>query len=177
MRRWIVFVVMAAGGTSTPIPATAPPLPSTTSSSTTTTVTTTTLPPSTTTTLDRVAEIEAILLELERQRFAAVFNDDREAFRRLFANSAYRSGYEAHWDDMKANLSNWPAELVLEVREILNETPDCVAVRIFQDYSAAIPDGNPREIEAVIERRPDGRWGLSWMGTGWRCDAPHPLGS
>ncbi|HHC09502.1 MAG TPA: hypothetical protein ENK55_12455 [Actinobacteria bacterium] len=177
MRRWIVFVVIAAGCTSTPIPATAPPLPSTTTTWTTTTVTTTTLPPSTTTTLDRVAEIESILLDLEHRRLQALYDDDQEALMGLFANDSYRAGYEDHWEEFRSYILHWPAELVLEVREILNETPDCVAVRIFQDYSAAIPDGNPREIEAVIERRPDGRWGLSWMGTGWRCDAPHPLGS
>ena len=176
MRRWIVFVVIAAGCTSTPIPATAPPLPSTTSSSTTTTVTTTTttLPPSTTT-VDRRAEVEAILLDLQTRRFWALYDGDREAFAELYANDGYLEVDLGSFDLIAFTAA--PDELIVEVDEILVDRPDCIAVKTFEDYRSFLGPDAVGTRTVVLERTPWGTWGFSYVGTGWLCDGPHPLGS
>ena len=61
--------------------------PATTPTSIPTTSTTTTL--ATTTTVDRVAEIEAILQDLAARRFDALYRADTEAFRALYIDNGY----------------------------------------------------------------------------------------
>ncbi|HHO49625.1 MAG TPA: hypothetical protein ENK18_01855 [Deltaproteobacteria bacterium] len=176
MRRWIVFVVIAAGCTSTPTPATAPPLPPTTASSTTTTVTTTTAPPpsTTTTTVDRLAEVEAILLDLERRRLQALYDDDQEAFAELFANDAYLERSLGAFDVVEFTAP--PLDPDFRVLRVLADTGECLAAEVIEDYREFTPYPVVTLI-LVVELRQDGRWGFSYAGTGWLCDGPHPLGS
>ena len=167
-------VSCTAGGT----PATAPSLPAASSTVTTVTAsspTTSMVASPSSSTVDRLAEVQAIFEDLERRRLQALYDGDRDAFAELFANDAYLEEYLANWDELASFIMSPPDGVVIESREILNDSPDCIAVLLFTDYRASIPDGTPGEVEAVVERRTDGTWGLSWQGSGWRCDGPHPL--
>ncbi len=182
--RWLFGAVAAlmlsvaacsdSGSPATTSVASTPATTTTTKSATTTTTgptSPTTVAP--TTTIDRLAEIQAIIQDLEERRLDALFREDEAAFWTLFANDAYLElslevlgtvGFVAE-----------PADIVIEVREILADTGDCLAIVVFNDLSQAFGPEAVGESQEVFERRADGEWGYSYSGTGWACDGPHPL--
>ncbi len=176
---WIVFgmaVLFAAcsgGGTA---PATAPPtsapvsaVPPTTSDLPTTSQATTT----TTTTIDRMAEIEAILLDLVTRRTQSLVDGDEEAFRQVFANQGL---LERSLPALDAGLfDEMPSEISINVLAVIVDTVDCIAVRQLTEMA-----GREREdaepFIVVLERTEADGWGFSFNGEGWACDGPHPFG-
>ncbi len=152
-------------------PATAPPItapPVTTSTS----MTTTTTAVATTTTLDRIAEIQAIFQDLERRRLQAIMDQDEEAFRAVFANAEYE---ERSMRGMALVTVLDPDASVFTVLEVVADSQACIAVIAIEDGSEAIEGaavGEPADY--VVELKGD-IWGISWVGSGWRCDGPHPF--
>ena len=177
---WIVFgtaLVFAACSGSGTTPATAPP---TSPGPSSTVATTSTQPPTatsliepTTTTVDRIAEIEAILLDLNLRRIRALVDGDESAFRSLFANQGYLDRSLPALDE---NLfESMPDEVRVEVVELLHDDVDCLAVRRLT-YVDGQPSGGGEPSIAAVEPLPSGGWGFSFSGEGWQCDGPHPFG-
>jgi hypothetical protein len=134
--------------------------------------TTTTLTvPETTTTLDRVSEIEAIFLDLERRRLQAILDQDEEAYRSVFANEYYEQESMVVFDSVEVIDPNAATVMVAEV---IVDRPDCIAALVTSDQSGVSGTGGIAEDEWVLESSDVG-WGFSWVGRGWLCDAPHPL--
>jgi hypothetical protein len=168
--RWLGFavlslVIVGCSGSSTP--ATTP-----TSVATTSSTTTTTLEVATTTTVDRLTEIEAIYQDLEERRLDALYRGDEEAYRALFANEAYLEE-SAEVLNLVEFQENWPPVFVV-VTEVLQDSARCIAARTATDYSAIFVGGGVGDSVEVIELV-DGVWGISFVGSGWTCDGPHPL--
>ncbi len=176
MRKRIVFGLMilaatASCTTTSDTPATAPSTSSTTSPPIGTLETTTTV--ATTTTLDRIAEIEAIFYDLEVRRLQAIKDQDEEAFRAIFANDAYEEASVAGF--VGPEVLN-PSEITLVVEEVLVDAVGCIAASVTVDGSGAVVGAGSETHEWVIEQL-SGIWGLSYIGSGWRCEGPHPLES
>ncbi len=162
--RWVGFFVasLVVVGCSSSTPATTP-------TSLPTTATTTTL--ATTTTVDRVAEIEAILQSLEQRRIDAVYQDDRDAYRALFANEGFMEASMVVFDELEFDT---PPVVEVEVQALLHDGAECVAARrVLHRFDLDASSGPGFE---VIELR-DGEWLISFVGTGWTCDGPHPFDS
>lgn len=175
----VLVVAACVGGCTTEgsTPATAPDstAPATTQPAPSDPITsTTTIPPATTTTLDRLAEVTAIFDDLERRRLEAIDASDVAAFESVFANGPYLEESRVTLDLVVVVDS-----IGFETTQItlLTDSTDCIAAEISRDMSGAISGGGPGTSVHVVERRPDGAWGLSWIGGGWECDGPHPLGS
>ncbi len=165
------ILLVAAACADSGSPTTAPV--ATTGSDTTTTVpptATSTLAP--TTTLGRLAEVQAIVQDLEERRLDALFREDEEAFRALFANVAYLELSLEVLGNLEFVAE--PTDIDVEVSEILAETEDCLAVEVVTDLTQALgPDALVTQT-LVLEKLADG-WGYSYGGTGWVCSGPHPL--
>ena len=165
---WVRFFVAslllaACSGSSTP--ATTPTFVPTTSSSTTTTI-------EVTTTVDRIAEIEAIYQDLEERRLDALYRGDREAFRALFANAGY---LEESMDvmDLVEFQDDWPPVDVVII-EVLHDSAECIAAEMGTDYTEIFVGGGVGGGIDLIEAK-DNSWGISFSGSGWTCDGPHPF--
>lgn len=168
----LLFVLACTAGCTTvsDTPATAPSttvVTSTVDTSATTTVTT----PETTTTLDRITEIEAIFLDLERRRLQAILDQDEEAYRAVFANEYYEEESMVVFESVEVMDPNSATVTVLEV---LVDRPNCVAARVRSDQTGVSASGGVADDDWVVELS-DGHWGFSWAGEGWQCDPPHPL--
>ncbi len=166
VRFFVASLLLAAcSGSSTP--ATAPTFVSTTASTTTTTI-------EVTTTLDRVAEIEAIYQDLEERRLDALYRGDEVAYRALFANAGY---LEESMDvmDLVEFQDDWPPVDVVII-EVLHDSAECIAVRGGTDYTDIFLGGGVGDGVDVIEATDNG-WGISFSGSGWTCDGPHPFSS
>jgi hypothetical protein len=176
-RTIVVLIVVAAciGGCTTAanVQATAP------SSTAPITLATTTMPPtptstsaSPTTTVDRVTEVTRIFEDLERRRLAAIYSGDLDAFTAVYARASF---LEENRDTIALVQVIDPAAVSTMSLQIVSDGPSCIAARIERDYSRAIQRGGIAQHVYVIERIDDA-WGLSWVGEGWACVGPHPLG-
>jgi hypothetical protein len=166
----LVGTLLASCTTTESNPATTP----TTGPTTTVSTTTTTAPPTTTSAPDRLAEIQAIFQDLEERRLDALYRGDVEAFSALFANEAYLEQDLQSFDLVEFIAA--PENVVIEVTEITFDTADCVAAVVSTDFRSALGAGAKGSGSSVIERK-EGEWGFSWVGEGWACDGPHPLGT
>ncbi|VAW09618.1 hypothetical protein MNBD_ACTINO02-2826 [hydrothermal vent metagenome] len=175
---WILFgmvVVLAACSGSGTAPATAPPTSAATSSNVpmTTSDLPTTSQATTTSTVDRVAEIEAIILDLENRRLDGVAAGDWVAWSATFANEGFMTEARAGLDQ----LGSIPLPRLdgISVAAVIVDSPDCVAATV--DYFTTDSDGvaTQNQTTTVIERRGDGSWGISFRGRGWACEGPHPF--
>jgi ABC-type transport system substrate-binding protein len=174
---WIVFgaaLVFAACSGST-APATAPP---TSPGPSSTVVTTTTQPPTTslietiTTTVDRIAEIEAILLDLVTRRTLAQVERNEDAYRSVFANQGF---LQESMVVFEADLFEvLPPTIEVEVLEVFSDDSECIAVE-SRTRMQGRGNGEWAEGTTVMELLPSGGWGFSFIGTGWACDGPHPF--
>ena len=62
----------------------------------------------------------------------------------------------------------------VEVQALLHDGAECVAARrVLHRFDLDASSGPGFE---VIELR-DGEWLISFVGTGWTCDGPHPFDS
>jgi len=153
------------------------PIPPSTSSSTTPTftpgsvVTTTSSSTLPSTTIDRIAEITALFEDLERRRLQAILDQDEEAFRALFANDEFLNQSIVAMDRV---IVVDPQAAVLTEVEVFADSNDCIGIHATWDKTLAIEQGSLGTADYVLEPTADG-WGFSWIGEGWRCDAPHPL--
>ena len=68
-----------------------------------------------------------------------------------------------------------PFAAVIEVTEVFADDLTCIAVAVSVDMSEAIEGGGfSTDSDHVIELA-GAVWGYSWIGSGWRCDGPHPF--
>ena len=126
----------------------------------------------TTTTLDRVAEIQAIFQDLEVRRPQAIMDHDEEAFRSVFANDEYE---ERSMVAMERTTVVDPFAATFTVMEVVADEPSCLAVHGLKDTTGAIEGGGAGDSADYVLEFFDGQWGMSWIGSGWRCDGPHPF--
>jgi hypothetical protein len=168
----VVAAVFVGGCTSVgDTSATAPSTTAPTITATTTSAITTTTGVITTTTIDRLTEITAIFEDLERRRLQAIYDQDEEAFRALYANAEYLAldveaiGRVDVLDSGAVSVSNV---------HVIGFTDDCIALDAEVDNSKAISGGTSGRTTIVLESVGDG-WGYSWIGDGWACDGSHPL--
>jgi hypothetical protein len=160
--------------------ATAPP---TSDATTTTTIaaTTSSAPPTTNTTVPeaaaRLAEVEEIFRDLEFRRLDALYRNDEEAFRALFANEAYLEESLGALDlELPFNGAPAPGLLNYITFEILVDTEDCLAAST-RVIAPEVLEGESDLGVTVLTRRDDGSWGFAFVGSGWLCNGPHPLES
>jgi hypothetical protein len=166
----------AACTTASGTPATAPSVPETLATTTTqlpTTVFVVVTTEITTTTVDRLSEIQAIYEDLEHRRLQAIYDQDEDAFRTLYANDEYLERSMQVYDTIR--VLHIPSHVKQNVMETLADTDTCIAALIGFDTREVFEGGGIGESIHVIEKKPDGHWGLSWVGTGWICDGPHPF--
>jgi hypothetical protein len=176
---WIVFgtaLVFAACSGNGSTPATAPPTspgPSSTVATTITQLPTTSLVATTTTTVDsdRVAEIETILEVIELGVRQAEFDRDEGAFSRFYLSNGFFERVLPSFLESQPEIR--PTWAQVEVFDIYNDDEDCIAVRAENSWEGGTPYG--RDLVQVLERLPNGDWGISFIGKGWQCDGPHPL--
>jgi hypothetical protein len=168
--------IAACTGSSSSSPATAPETSSTqppvTSAATITATPTTLAPP---TTVDRLAEIEAIFADLEFRRLDALYREDEEAFRAVFANEAY---LEESLDVLGVFVvPGEPAPSLVDVVviQVLVDREDCLAAEIDVVAPEVLDSDTSEPVPIVLSRLPDDTWGFAFVGTGWLCDGPHPL--
>jgi hypothetical protein len=175
IRLAVVLVASMVGlGACTTAQSTPATVPSTTGGivTSTTASTTTTTMLATTSTLDRLTEIQAIFQDLEVRRLQAIMDHDEEAFRAVFANAEYG---DRSVGGMELVTVLDPDAVVYTVVEVFVDGPQCIAVSAFEDATAAIEGSSVDDsIDHVLQRTDDG-WGFSWIGSGWRCNGPHPF--
>jgi hypothetical protein len=169
------FAALVAGcTTASGTPATAPSVPDTVPTTTVTLPPTTTIASTTTTTtIDRISEIQAIYEDLEHRRLQAIYDQDEDAFRSVYANDEYLERSMQVFETIQ--VLNVPSLAKQEVVETLADTDTCIASLIRFDTRNVFEGGGVGESIHVIEKKPNGLWGLSWVGTGWMCDGPHPF--
>ena len=151
----------------------------TTATSTTTTVsdTTTTVPETTTTTLldQRIAEVTEIVRQVDFTFFTAIYEKDEEMLADALAvQERYDNGL-ALMDDESYFIGppTWDAT-VIEVREILIDREDCLAVTYRGDVTAFRGPGAVGDLTTVYWPRPsDGTWRRAYRGDEWQeaCDS------
>ncbi|NOX24297.1 MAG: hypothetical protein GXP36_14560 [Actinobacteria bacterium] len=169
----MAVVLTACSGNGT-VPATAPPTSVTSSSGVP--MTTSDLPTTsqaTTTTVDRVAEIEAVLLDLEIRNLQAQVDRDEAAFRAIYANAGFEErSMQAYNEDLFRSM---PSSVEVEVVDVLYDDGECVAVLHLTTVDGQRAN-NGLALITVLELM-DGRgWGISFSGEGWACEGPHPFG-
>ncbi len=164
--RWVRLVAasLVVVGCSSSTPATTP-------TSTPTTSTTTTL--ATTTTVDRVAEIEAILQDLEERRLDALYRGDEVAYRALFANEAYLEESMVLFDLMEFEAPPEPGRVL--IIQVLSEDETCIALEIESNFVGILKGAEKSASSTVVLERSESGWGFSYVGEGWVCDGPHPF--
>jgi hypothetical protein len=169
------FVALtAACTTANGTPATAPSVPETLATTaapppTTTPVVVTT--EITTTTVDRLSEIQAIYEDLEHRRLQAIYDQDEDAFRGLYANEDYLLLELEAYSVVKVTD---PDGMSLSVITLAKDTPSCIAAVVRIDATTAFVGGAPYETTIVLEGLDSG-WGYSWVGGEWECVGSHPL--
>ena len=158
--RWVRFVAasLVVVGCSSSTPATTPTSVPTTS--------TTTL--ATTTTVDRITEIEAIYQDLEERRLDALYRGDREAFRAVHVDNGYLERSMELFDVVEFD---GPPKVDVEVIRVIHDGAECIAAETVVDRTDRQVTSDPT-VE-VLELR-GGRWLISFVGTGWICNGPHP---
>jgi hypothetical protein len=165
--RWVGLTVLSlviVGCTGSSTPATTPTSVATTSSTTTTTL-------EVTTTVDRLTEIEAIYQDLEERLLIAVYQGDRDGYRALFANEAFMEASMVVFDEL--SFEEEP-RVDVEVLQIMHDGPECVAFE--GTVHRADLGGSSDPGVTVLELRGEA-FLISYVGTGWTCDGPHPFDS
>ena len=154
MRFFVVSLLLAACSGSATRPTTPPLFPST-------------LAPHS---LGRVAEVEAIYQDLEQRRLDALYDDDREAYRALFANHGFVEESMVVFDQLEFEL---PPVVDAEVLGLLHDGAACIA---FERVLHRSDLGGSSDAGVVVLELVDGVWLMSYVGSGWTCDGPHPFG-
>ena len=167
------FAALVAGcTTASGTPATAPSVPDTVPTTTVTLPPTTTITPTTTTTtIDRLSEIQAIYEDLEHRRLQAIYDQDEDAFRSVYANEEYLELELEAFEEVK--VIN-PFGLSLSIVELTRDDESCIAAVVQIDEVSAFEGGSSYTTTIVLESVTTG-WGYSWVGEEWRCDGSHPL--
>ena len=164
--RWARFFgvgLLLAACSATSTPATTP-----TFVPTTTTTTTTSGP---TTTVDRVAEIEAIYQDLEQRRLDALYQGNQVAFRAVHVENGY---LEENMEAFELAEFDGPPIVDVEVLRVVHDGAECIAL----EYRVHRPDRGTTSSPAItVLEALDGVWLISYVGSGWECDGPHPFDS
>jgi hypothetical protein len=176
---WIVFgtaLVFAACSGNGSTPATAPPTSAVAASNvpmTTSDLPTTSLIETTTTTVDRIAEIEAILLDLEIRNIRAQVDRDETAFRSVYAHQGFEErSMQAFDEDLFPEM---PAVIEVEVVDVLYDDGACIAAQHLTRVDGRVANDGA-VLVTVLELLDQGGWGISFSGEGWACEGPHPFG-
>lgn len=127
---------------------------------------------------DRIAEIEAIFAELEFRRLDALYRQDEEAFRSVFANEAYHAATVEALGEITLSKEAIAAPtirgVIVTVAELIVDSLDCLAARVVYDLSSILGPDDDRETLMVLTPVGD-MWGLAYAGEGWLCEGPHPF--
>jgi hypothetical protein len=67
-----------------------------------------------------------------------------------------------------------PSAIIVRVEEVFTDSPACIAVNLYTDFSSSLGAESVGVGDVVLEQTDEG-WGYSWAGEGWQCDGPHPL--
>jgi len=171
------FAALAAGcTTASGTPATAPSVPETAPTTTLTLPSTTATAPAiattTSTTLDRLSEIQAIYEDLEHRRLQAIYDQDEDAFRAVYANEEYLQESLPLFEAV-VFLTN-PGRYPVQVLEILTDHEGCISAVVRTDLTGITEGGQLAEKQQSIQSQ-ENAWGISYTGEDWSCVGPHPL--
>jgi hypothetical protein len=127
----------------------------------------------TSTTLDRLAEVQAIVQDLEERRLDALYRKDLEALRELYASEGlYELEVELTLPEIE--FKEPPGVPEIRILELLKDDDNCLAAEIFYDASEFVTDIEPITIVTVLQQRNHG-WGFAYSGEGWLCDGRNPM--
>lgn len=127
----------------------------------------------TSTTLDRLAEVEAILQDLEERRLDALYRKDLEALREIHASDGlYRTVAEEVIPSI--TFLEAPTEVIVDVEEILVDRNDCLALDAIVDVTQSLGPAAASQKIIVLQPTKGGIWGYAYVGTGWLCEGPSP---
>jgi hypothetical protein len=127
----------------------------------------------TSTTLDRLAEVEAIVQDLEERRLDALYRKDLGALREVYASEGLYERVVPVVGQLEFARPPWNIDV--DVDQILLDRTNCLAAKIsFDNREALGPDALEEHIVILEPSRSFG-WGYSYLGTGWLCDGPHPF--
>jgi hypothetical protein len=127
----------------------------------------------TSTTLDRLAEVEAIVQDLEERRLDALYRKDLEALREVYASESLYERNKPVLGQLKFEEPPWV--VTVQISDILVDRQNCLAlVASFDDRDALGPEAFTEET-VVLQPTDSGSWGFAYSGEGWLCRGPNPL--
>jgi len=122
-------------------------------------------------TVERIAEIEAIYEDLEQRRIDALYREDRNAYSALFANEGFLEASMVVFDQLDFAM---PPVVNVEILDLLNDGGECIA---FERVLHRADLGGSSDAGVVVLELVDGVWLMSYVGSGWTCEGPHPFES
>jgi len=139
-------------------------LPSTTTTSSPATTTSTTIAEATTTSVqpgDRLAEVERILEELTIAWYDAVYRKDESGLADVVATRLLYEAAIGAMDSMQFLGAPSHETLNVEVKEILLDRDDCLAVYRNMDVSRTLVEATPDSAVTILWPRADGSYRIA----------------
>ncbi|MGH8936659.1 MAG: hypothetical protein ACRDXD_10445 [Acidimicrobiia bacterium] len=120
-----------------------------------------------------MAEVEAIVQDLEERRLDALYRRDLEALRELYASEGlYELEVELTLPEIE--FKEPPGDLRVDVLRLIKDEPQCLAAETHVDASAVAHNVTPTRFTLVLQPVRGG-WGFAYAGTGWLCEGPNPM--
>ncbi len=172
----LACVMAAVSCTSEAGPTTSTSTTAAATGATTGSTTTTSIPKTTSTTSpeQRIAEVTEIIRQVDFTFFTAIFLKDEQMLADALAvRDRYANGLELMEDDDYFTQSPTREALIIEVKEILIDREDCLAVSYHGDATAFRGPRAQGDMITVYWPRPtDGEWRRAYRGDEWReaCD-------
>jgi hypothetical protein len=165
----VLAAVLVAAACTTDPAATSTTVPNSSTTSTSTTKSTVAETTSTTSMDQRIAEVIEIVREVEFGWFDAIYRKDEAAFVDVVAvQESFDRGVELMADSSFFVGEPTREADVIEVRELLIDRVDCLAVAIYVDWTAFRGPAGQGDLTVVYWPRPsDGRWRSAYQGDLW----------
>jgi hypothetical protein len=122
--------------------------------------------------MDRLAEIQAIFEDLERRRLQAIYDQDEDAFRSVYANEEYLERSMVLMDIVE--FLQPPTDYQILVLDILSDNDECITAIVETNLEGVIDQGSRATKQQSVEMV-NNVWGISYVGEDWACVGPHPL--
>jgi 3-dehydroquinate dehydratase len=127
---------------------------------------------STSTTLDRLAEVEAIVQDLEERRLDALYRKDIEALREVFASEGLYEQTVAIIDQVELREGT---QVEVHISELLADEPNCLAAQLDFRYREVSGETETETVLTVLQPTDSNAWGFAYYGQGWLCNGPNPM--
>lgn len=126
----------------------------------------------TSTTLDRLAEVEAIVQDLEERRLDALYRRDLEALRELYASEGLYEQTVAIIDELALREGT---RVDVQVTDLLVDKSNCLAAQLDFRYREVSGQTEVEPVLTVLQLTDSNAWGFAYYGEGWLCNGPNPM--